>query len=125
MPETDLDLLIQAAEEKRDCEEVETKRFLVRTPLYDGANTSVSFAGEAVSVTGTGESETTEITLGADQLLPLVVTRYLRPGEARLLLKIEDVFGGAGEAVAGAQHQDLRNTRQCTPAGPGKDGASP
>jgi hypothetical protein len=55
-----LGFLIRAAEEKRDCEEVETKRFLVRTPLYDGANTSVSFAGEAVSVTGTGESETTD-----------------------------------------------------------------
>ena len=40
-----------------------------------------------------GEAANTEITLDADQLLPLVVTRYLRPGEARLLLKIEDVFG--------------------------------
>ena len=29
----------------------------------------------------------------ANQLLPLVVTRYLRAGDARLLLKIEDVFG--------------------------------
>ncbi len=54
-----LAFLIRAAEEKRDCEEVETKRFLVRTPLYDGANTSVTFANEAVAVTGSGESETT------------------------------------------------------------------
>jgi len=54
-----LAFLINAAEEKRECEAVETKRFLVKTPLYDGANTSVSFANEAVAVTGTGESETT------------------------------------------------------------------
>lgn len=55
-----LAFLIKAAEDKRDCEEVETKRFLVRTPLYDGANTSVTFANEAVAVTGSGESETTD-----------------------------------------------------------------
>ncbi|MEQ8585082.1 MAG: hypothetical protein RLO01_13755 [Thalassobaculaceae bacterium] len=55
-----LAFLIRAAEDKRDCEAVETKRFLVRTPLYGGANTSVTFANEAVSVTGVGESETTE-----------------------------------------------------------------
>lgn len=55
-----LAFLIKAAEDKRDCEVVETKRFLVRTPLYDGANTSVTFANEAVAVTGSGESETTD-----------------------------------------------------------------
>ena len=51
--------LIKSAEEKRDCEEVETKRFLVRTPLYNGANTSITFANDAVAVTGSGESEVT------------------------------------------------------------------
>lgn len=55
-----LAFLITAAEDKRDCEAVETKRFLVKTPIYDGANTSVTFANEAVAVTGTGESETTD-----------------------------------------------------------------
>ena len=52
-----LAFFIKSAEDKRDCEEVETKRFLVRTPLYNGANTSVTFANDAVAVTGSGESE--------------------------------------------------------------------
>lgn len=55
-----LAFLIKAAEDKRECEEIETKRFLVRTPLYDGANTAVTFANDAVAVTGSGESETTD-----------------------------------------------------------------
>ncbi|MDF1792163.1 MAG: hypothetical protein P1U88_09655 [Thalassobaculaceae bacterium] len=55
-----LAFLIKSAEDKRDCEEIETKRFLVRTPLYNGANTSVTFANDAVAVTGAGESETTD-----------------------------------------------------------------
>jgi hypothetical protein len=55
-----LAFFIKSAEDKRDCEEVETKRFLVRTPLYNGANTSVTFANDAVAVTGSGESEVTD-----------------------------------------------------------------
>jgi len=51
---------IQAADAPRECEGVETKRFLVRTPLYNGANTSVSFANEAILVSGTGQSAETE-----------------------------------------------------------------
>lgn len=51
--------LIRSAENVRDCESVETKRFLIKTPIYEGANTSVSFAGEAIALTGMGESETT------------------------------------------------------------------
>lgn len=38
-----------------DGEEV-TKRFLVRTPLYEGENDSVSFGDEAVAVTAKGEN---------------------------------------------------------------------
>jgi hypothetical protein len=72
-----LAFLIRAAEERRDCEEVESKRFLVRTPLYDGPNTSISFAGEAVAVTGIGESETTSTGLRQawyDPLKPVTLT---------------------------------------------------
>ena len=51
--------LIQAAEEARDCRPVESKRFLVKTPLHSGANTVVSFASDAIVVTGTGASAKT------------------------------------------------------------------
>lgn len=39
------------------CDEQEiTKRFLVRTPLYDGENVSVSFGAESVTVSAEGEN---------------------------------------------------------------------
>jgi hypothetical protein len=54
-----LAFLIESASKPVSCEPVETKRFLLRTPLYNGANTSVSFANEAVLVTGMGASAKT------------------------------------------------------------------
>lgn len=49
--------LIDAAAQKQKCDaEVQTKRFLVRTPLYEGANISVSFANNAIVVSGEGET---------------------------------------------------------------------
>jgi len=52
-----LAFLIASAENPRDCvPEAETKRFLVQTPLYKGANDSVSFAGRKVTVTARGET---------------------------------------------------------------------
>ena len=75
-----LAFLIRSAEERRDCETVETKRFLVRTPLYKGANTAITFANEAVAVTGSGESEVTDAGLpqawfDPDKPVTLVFTR--------------------------------------------------
>lgn len=51
-----LSFLISAAslEEKCDGKPV-TKRFIVRTPLYDGASASVRFADDALTVTAEGE----------------------------------------------------------------------
>ncbi len=80
-----LAFLITAAEERRDCEAVETKRFLVKTPLYDGPNTSVSFAGEAVTITAIGESERTEAGLPQawyDPIKPVTLTLTRIDGEA-------------------------------------------
>jgi len=54
-----LGFLIKSAEEPRNCGPVESKRFLVRTPLYDGKNTVVSFADDAIVISGTGESAKT------------------------------------------------------------------
>lgn len=54
-----LTFLIQSAEEPRNCQPVESKRFLVKTPLYDGKNTVVSFADDSIVVTGSGESAKT------------------------------------------------------------------
>lgn len=47
--------LVETAANERSCEsELQTKRFLLRTPLYAGANDSVSFANNAIIVTGEG-----------------------------------------------------------------------
>ncbi len=52
-----LEFLIASADNPRDCEaEPATKRFLVQTPLYSGANDSVSFASGTVTVTTQGDS---------------------------------------------------------------------
>ncbi|MEQ8395202.1 hypothetical protein [Thalassobaculum sp.] len=54
-----LGFLIQSADDPRDCKPVENKRFLVKTPLYDGKNTVVSFADESILVSGSGVSAKT------------------------------------------------------------------
>ncbi|MFQ6017253.1 MAG: hypothetical protein ACE5KF_03590 [Kiloniellaceae bacterium] len=52
-----LEFLISAAENPRTCDDAPvTKRFMVRTPLYDGANDSVSFAKNTITITAEGES---------------------------------------------------------------------
>lgn len=52
-----LAFVIGAVENERKCDgEPVTKRFIVQTPLHDGANSSVGFSNGAVTVTGTGES---------------------------------------------------------------------
>ncbi len=49
--------MIEAAGRKLDCTgEPATRRFLVRTPIYRGANAAVTFAGNAITVTATGSS---------------------------------------------------------------------
>ncbi len=54
-----LSFVIDAAENRRDCnEQPETKRFLVRTPLYQGANDSVTFANSRLTVVASGASAT-------------------------------------------------------------------
>jgi len=54
-----LEFLIASAANPRTCDEQPTtKRFLVRTPLYQGANDSVGFADGTITVTATGEAAT-------------------------------------------------------------------
>jgi len=54
-----LAFLIASAANPRTCDEQPvTKRFLVRTPLYQGANDSVSFADGAIVVTAEGVAAT-------------------------------------------------------------------
>lgn len=51
--------LVNRAADKRSCDsETQTKRFLVRTPLYTGANDAVTFAGNTITVTAQGASAT-------------------------------------------------------------------
>jgi hypothetical protein len=50
-------LMIEAAGRDLDCvDEPSTRRFLVRTPLYRGANDAVTFAANAITVTAAGVS---------------------------------------------------------------------
>ncbi len=54
-------LMLEAAGQKRSCDgKPATKRFLVRTPIYSGANDSVAFANGAITVTARGESALSE-----------------------------------------------------------------
>ncbi len=79
-----LAFLIQAAEEARDCRPVESKRFLVKTPLHSGANTVVSFASDAIVVTGTGASAKTSDGLPQAWFDPLEpVTVQITPIDGR------------------------------------------
>ena len=49
--------MIEAAGRKLDCaDEPATRRFLVRTPIYRGANDAVTFADNAITVTAAGNS---------------------------------------------------------------------
>ncbi len=53
--------LLREAEPEPACDpEPVTKRFVLATPLHDGANTSAQFAAGAITVTGTGEADLTE-----------------------------------------------------------------
>lgn len=52
-----LRFLIGAASREEDCQgNPTTKRFIVRTPIYDGPHTVVTFADDALTVTASGES---------------------------------------------------------------------
>ena len=56
-----LTFIIDSASEPRECEELPTsKRFIVRTALQSGANDSVSFDNNKVTVTAEGESAVNE-----------------------------------------------------------------
>ncbi|WP_029008058.1 hypothetical protein [Azospirillum halopraeferens] len=51
-----LAFVIENAQNPRNCQAAETKRFVITTPLVKTGNRSASFAGGAVTVTGEGES---------------------------------------------------------------------
>jgi hypothetical protein len=54
-----LAFVIEATSNLRSCDDNPmTKRFLVQTPLYQGANDSVSFGGETVTITASGPNAT-------------------------------------------------------------------
>ena len=56
-----LEFLVASADNPRECEtQPATKRFLVQTPLYRGANDSVSYARGTITVTAKGESAVSE-----------------------------------------------------------------
>jgi len=98
-----LGFLIKSAEEPRDCDAVENKRFLVKTPLYDGKNTVVSFADDAIVVSGVGESAKTADGLPQawfDPQLPVTIQITRIDGETRevsgrLPLNASIIHGGA------------------------------
>ena len=56
-----ISFLLREAEAEPDCDpEPVTKRFVLATPLHDGANASAQFAEGAITVTGEGDAELTE-----------------------------------------------------------------
>ncbi|MDR3515476.1 MAG: hypothetical protein P4M00_06655 [Azospirillaceae bacterium] len=51
-----LAFVISQAQNARNCQATETKRFVLSTPIYKGANASAGFANGAITVTGEGIS---------------------------------------------------------------------
>ena len=59
--ESRLAFVIGAAKNERDCTATPvTRRFVVKTPIYDGPNDSVSFAQSTITVAAEGRSATDE-----------------------------------------------------------------
>jgi outer membrane murein-binding lipoprotein Lpp len=55
---TRLAFILQQASQANDCsDEIETKRFYVKTPLYNGGNDTVGFADSAIVVTAQGSAK--------------------------------------------------------------------
>lgn len=110
-----LEFVIKAAQNPRQCDEKpRTKRFLVQTPLYKGANDSVSFAENTITVTATGElakDSSGRIEAWFDPALPVTLRLTRIGGKAvettgKLPLHASLVVGDAEyrySAVAGAQ----------------------
>jgi len=110
-----LKFVISAAHVQSNCDNAPvTKRFLVKTPLYSGANDSVSFVDNAITVTASGESATNEA--GApeawfDPAQPVTLTFTGLGGDASeatgMLPLHHSLVRGSNEyrftAVAGAQ----------------------
>lgn len=77
--------LVTTAAQEQSCDnELQTKRFILRTPLYSGANDAVSFASNAIIVTGEGASSIDadgkpEAWFDAGQAVTL---RFAQPGGA-------------------------------------------
>ncbi len=56
-----LTFVLSQTSQERECDEaVETKRFYVKTPLYSGANDSVGFGGNRITVTAEGAASADE-----------------------------------------------------------------
>lgn len=98
-----LQFLIDSADNPRDCAaEPATKRFLVQTPLYSGANDSVTFANGTLTVTAQGESavnEAGQVEAWFDPAKPVAV-RFTQIGgkvteaAGKLPVHASVVFGG-------------------------------
>lgn len=78
-----IEFLVGTAANKQSCDAVPvTKRFLVRTPLYDGANDASTFADRTIVVVALGESATDaegNPEAWFDPAKP-VVLRFVEPG---------------------------------------------
>ncbi len=59
VPAERLRFVVEQVSAERDCAgEPETKRFIVRTPIYTGGADSIGFADSSITITATGESAT-------------------------------------------------------------------
>lgn len=101
-----LSFLIQSASDPHNCQPVESKRFLIKTPLSSGRNTVVSFADDAIVVTGTGTSAKTADGLPQawfDPLQPVTITITRIDGQSR---EIQGTLPLNGSIVqGGAEHR--------------------
>ncbi len=80
-----LSFVLEQARDQENCsDEVETKRFYVKTPLYHGANDAVGFGNSAITVTAQGTASVDAAGNAQAQFDPAqaVVVRFARLGGA-------------------------------------------
>jgi hypothetical protein len=93
-----LAFVISQAEEPRRCSATETRRFIAKTPKYDGANTWIRF-NDVLTVTGTGEGASDGMAEWFEASAPVTLTFSPLGGKAqeitgRLPLQHAMVFKG-------------------------------
>ncbi len=99
-----LAFLIRSARPPQNCIEPDTKRFIVSTPAYKGADSKISIAEGAITITGTGDSVKNEA--GAPEAW------YDSSKEVQIVFTLEDGQQDIKKGVMPLQHSVVADARE-------------